>query len=308
MLLQDMLAAFTSFLLISSPAYGVVDESAKSALAVRQELVHEIEDHEFLFWFTPTTNFKTYDDNAGVLYFCYYAEKLDLTLHFVLGTKEGCSVDKNIYDVFFYPAQAAAGMNIPLMSSLVTAPLGRFIMVILHEDFHEQVLGIPTLALNESSATLMGLLLTREFAYQKYGAQSEPAKDAISDMTLFLRIALIEEQYASRLRGVYQQVARGEVARDEGLRLKEALFNEMKNECQGIAPKLLFTCANADNNAHFGYQLNYTAHYPLFYRLYEACGQDVMIFVTTFISLVREHLSEEQFILRVQKIIDTKRT
>jgi len=139
--------------------------------------VHELQNFELLFGFAPTNNFKTQDDTTEAVYLCYYAEKLDLTTHLIQGTKDGCPVDKSKYDAYFYSAQAVAGVGTPLLSSLAKAPLGRFMMVVFHEDFHEQVVGIPTSALNESSATLMGLLLAREFVYEKYGAGSEQAKN-----------------------------------------------------------------------------------------------------------------------------------
>jgi hypothetical protein len=307
MRLRNIFLAITCFFLISTLSYGAGGVLEKDALADRQELVREIQKYELSVGFTPTNNFKTYEDTVSAIYLCYHSDKFDLTTYFTQGTKDGCSIDEHKYDVFFYPAQAIAGVNVPLMSSLAKDSIGRFIMVVFHEDFHEQVVGIPTTALNESSTTLMGLLLAREFASEKYGAQSDVVKNITADIELFLRGALIEEQYASSLRSVYAQVRSGEKTRDDGLSLKEILFEEMRNECSGLRSKLLSTCSAIQNNAHFGYHLNYTTHYPLFYQLYEACGQDVKVLSTTIISLVKDRLSEEKFILKVQKIINSKR-
>lgn len=308
MLLRNILFALVCFFLFPTLSSGALPDNEQGALLLRQALVRDIQNYELLFGFIPTRNFKTYDETTSAIYFCYYTEKLDLTMHFVGGTKDGCAVDESRYDVRFYPAQAAAGMGIPLMASLVQASLDRFVVVVFHEDFHEQVSGIPTLALNESSATLMGLLLAREFTHKIYGAQSAAAKNIVSDIDAFLRSSLIEGRYVVLLHDLYARVAYGEITRDEGLRLKKDLFDQIKNECFEIKTKLIFSCSELRNNADLSYHLNYTTHYPLFFQLYNICRQDVGASVGIIISLVRERLSEEQFILRVQEIINKKCT
>ncbi|MDP2734669.1 MAG: hypothetical protein Q8P12_00510, partial [bacterium] len=54
------------------------------------------------------------------------------------GQEAGCSLDEEEYDVFFYPIEAVASGTSPLTTALKEATLERLLVVVLHEDFHNQ--------------------------------------------------------------------------------------------------------------------------------------------------------------------------
>ena len=96
----------------------------------------------------PTGNFSNVDARVTAYYRCYYTGKLELPdsydgLDLRQGSKNGCSLDPEKYDIFFYPIEAVASGHSPVTKALATAAPERIATVVPHEDFHSQIEALP---------------------------------------------------------------------------------------------------------------------------------------------------------------------
>jgi hypothetical protein len=249
----------------------------------RHELINAIKDLEKTLGFKPTNSFSTQSNQVVAYYRCYYTGKLELPesydgLQLKNGTKDGCAVDPAKYDVFFYPMEASANGKSPLTASLANSSTERLLVVVPHEDFHEnrQARKLPA-ALDEAASTLIGFLAAREVAQQKFGVDSEMYRSLSGEAELFLRKAAIVNRAHAGLRGVYAALRSGEISKPEALALKARFFAEAEQECKAISPnpKSFNKCLSADNNAGLAFDRTYTEYYPLMYELFASHGEDL---------------------------------
>ena len=232
--------------------------------------------------FHRTGNFKTRSDQIAAYYRCYYTGKLELPesyegLELRQGTKDGCAVDPEQFDVFFYPIEAVASGRSPVTASLEHDSIERFLVVIPHEDFHEskELQRLPA-AFTEASSTLIGFLTASAVARQKFGPDSDVSRNLAAEPELFLRKAEIVNRYHARLSKLYAAARSGEISRPDALAQKARLFTEMQQECQAISPnpRSFNKCLAANNNAGLAFDMTYTRYYPLTYEVFVAEGRD----------------------------------
>ena len=74
---------------------------------------------------------------------CYFTGKLQLPefysgLRMVREDEGDCAARADEYDVFFYPVQAVASGEETITVALAEAPMERVLVVVPHEDFHNQ--------------------------------------------------------------------------------------------------------------------------------------------------------------------------
>ena len=124
---------------------------------------------------------------------CYFTGKLQLpefysTLRMVREDEERCTARSGEHDVFFYPVQAVASGEETITVSLAEASTERLLVVVPHEDFHNQreARKAPT-EVAEAAATLVGFLTASEFAKDRFGEESAAARTLARDADLFLR-------------------------------------------------------------------------------------------------------------------------
>lgn len=275
-----------------------------SDVTSRMELVREIKAFEARLGWKPTTNFERYDESLATYDYCAWTGKLDLNFSWHEMTEEECKAAEQGYDTVFFQFEAVAGIDTPLSRSMVSADLSRFIMVVFHEDYHEQLMEIPSRSLNESAAMLVGLLAAREFAREKYGENSEISHLLAADVWLFLMNARIEKRYYEELESLYVRVGRGEVDHAEGMQQKSELFKKMWSECKNMRLATAASCAHITNNASFANNIAYATHYPLFYDLHACLGRDTKKTGLVIARLAAENLSEEEFIRKVNAAIE----
>lgn len=230
---------------------------------------------------------------------CFWSGILDLKLDAQFQVTE-CVKDSALFDVWLYNAQAMATIKTPLLAELARAPLVRFVMVVFHEDFHEQISRIPSMELNESATTLMGLLAARDFAEQYYGSDSDEFKVFAEDIEQHLNSALILTRYVREFGELYEQVGAGKVGKEQALIVKRELFAKLLADCAVVKTKSLASCSVVNNNARLAFQFAYAQYYPMFYRLHVACGGNTKKTGLRIIALAKEQLSEEEFVRRVE--------
>jgi len=227
--------------------------------------------------FRRTGNFRKQSPESSVDYRCYYTGKLELPdsyekLQLAPGTKAGCTVDKQKYDVFFYPVDAVGSGKSPLSASLAHESMERFLVVVPHEDFHanKELRKLPA-AWGEASATLIGFLTAAEVARQQFGEKSDVYQNLQREPELFARKAEIVNRFHAQLRQLYAAAHAGQVSEHDALAQKQQAFEELHQACTAItpAPKSFNRCPAANNNAGLAFDETYTKYYLLMYQLYE---------------------------------------
>ncbi len=213
---------------------------------------------------------------------CYFTGKLQLpefysALRMVREDGDRCAARGDEHDVFFYPVQAVASGEETITVSLAEAPTERLLVVVPHEDFHNQLEArkAPT-EVAEAAATLVGFLTASGFANDRFGADSPTARMLARDADLFSaevghRKPVLREgqRPVSRLR--IRSAHAGTNTREEG-----QLFAELQRSCAEIAPEpaSFNKCPAAMNNAGLAFDRTYTRHYPMLHDLYTQLGGD----------------------------------
>ncbi len=278
----------------------------------RQEIITEIKALEERLGFAEAGSFAKSTSKIEAYHRCYYTGKLHLPdsyegLRLADGDEDGCSIDEDKYDVFFYRAEAVAASRAPVTSSLAEASLGRFMVVVPHEDFHlhKEVKKLPE-PIAEAAATLIGFLTAAELAETKFGRGAETFKNLSREPELFLSKAKIVGAYHAQLSELYRSVRSGDRTKERALARKKALFAALREECKAIVPKpkSFNPCPGANNNAGLAFDMTYTRHYPLLYELFLTQGQDLKATIDT----VKESKasSEVEVVLQLQRVIAQK--
>lgn len=250
---------------------GQPDEAAR-----RQQLVDALRRIEVQSGIAPTGNFAHADPRVPAYYRCYFTGPLELPdsysgLRLREGTKDGCSIDRTKYDVFFYPIEAVASGNVPITQALETASDDRVSMVVPHEDFHSQVEGLPD-PFAEAAATLVGFLTAGKLAGPEGGTSGGP-----DDAALFLRKADLVNRYYEQLKRLYRGVRDGSVSKGAALERKRLLFAALDQESSALTPppRSFNNRVSAANNAGLAFDHTYTQYYPLLYRVFLAEGREL---------------------------------
>jgi hypothetical protein len=247
-----------------------------------QALVADMKAFEQTLGVEATNNFLKYSAIRRAIHRCYFTGKLELPrsyrdLHLVQGSDAGCSVDIERYDVFFYPAEAVATGASPVTPALANAPLERLLVVVPHEDFHNQAEtrgSSPEEA--EAAATLIGFLTASEFAKDRYGEGSQAFQRLDREARLFLQKASIVNLYHDKVTALYSSFRSGAITRKTALGRKEELFLALERECAAIVPDPVSfnKCPAAMNNAGLAFDNTYTRQYPAMFDRYERLGED----------------------------------
>src|SRR5205823_8814010 len=137
-------------------------------------------------------------------------------------------------------------------ASLADASVERVLMVVPHEDFHNQAeaRGAPT-EVAESAATLVGFLTASAFAKDTLGESSPTYRGLDREAGLFLQKSLIVNRYYDKLSTLYAAFRSGTLTPAQTLDAKAALFVELRQSCSGISPDPVSfnKCPAAMNNA-----------------------------------------------------------
>jgi hypothetical protein len=253
------------------------------------ELIGEIKDFGETLGGHATENFLRLSDRETADNRCYFTGKLQLpefysTLRMVREDGERCGARSDEYDVFFYPVEAVASGHEAITVSLAEAPTERLLVIVPHEDFHNQreAQKAPT-EVAEAAATLVGFVTASGFATEKFGADSSTSRLLHRDADLFLRKSVIVNQYYEKVSALYETLRSGGLTAAETLQRKAELFADLQQACSGIAPDPVSfnKCPAALNNAGLAFDRTYTRHYPLLHDLYALLGNDTATLVAT---------------------------
>lgn len=223
--------------------------------------------------FAPTGNFRRRASNRQAYYRCYYTGKLELPrsyaeLRFVEANEQGCKLDTERYDVFFYRIEAVASGDAPITKALEETTPERMLMVVAHEDFHNDphVESLPA-ELAEAAATLTGLLALAH--YDKDRRIASPGCSLESEAEIFYRKSLLVNQLYEDLRSLYEQVASGQLTRAVALEHKRQRFERFQRDCAALPRACTFDpCLAVPNNAGLAFEVTYTRFYPPLFEAY----------------------------------------
>jgi hypothetical protein len=248
---------------------------ALSQPAGPQQTIQAVKAEEQAAGIKPSGNFARSDPAVTAYYRCYYTGKLELPqsydqLKLKDGTKDGCPIDENKYDVFFYPIEAVSTGDVPVTQALAAASVERLATVVPHEDFHLQVSDLPD-RVAEAATTLVGFLAGAAAAETLGNTRLRDEAD------LFLRKAVMLNQYFDRLSKLYRSARSGTISKAGALDQKRELMTALLRECGSLQPepRSFNRCASVANNAGIAFDYTYTRDYPVVYRVFQACRQDL---------------------------------
>ena len=252
-------------------------------------MIAEVKDFAVALGGHATENFLRHSDHRISDNRCYFTGKLQLpefysALGMVREDEDRCAARSDEHDVFFYPVQAVASGEETITVSLAEAPAERLLVVVPHEDFHNQreAWKAPT-EVAEAAATLVGFLTASEFAKGRFGEESETARTLARDADLFLRKSFIVNRYYAQVSALYRDLESGALTPAQTLERKAGLFAELQRSCLEIAPEPVSfnKCPAAMNNAGLAFDRTYTRHYPMLHDLYTQLGGDTSTLVST---------------------------
>jgi hypothetical protein len=253
------------------------------------EVIAEVKDFAVALGSHSTGNFLRLSDHQTSDNRCYFTGKLQLpefynTLRMVREDEAACAVRSNEQDVFFYPVQAVASGEESITVSLAEASTERVLVVVPHEDFHNQreARNTPT-EVAEAAATLVGFLTASGYAADRFGPDADITRALARDVDLFLRKSFIVNRYYDEVSALYRDVESGVLAPAQALERKAELFAALGRSCAAVTPEPVSfnKCPAAMNNAGLAFDRTYTRHYPMLYDLYTLLGGDASQLVAT---------------------------
>jgi len=281
-------------LIAGATACGLKKPPAATPFA-NQQIVEEMKDLQKALGFEDTKNFVRLAERPTAIYRCYFTGKLELPdsyrqLRFVQGDASGCAMDDQKYDVFFYPAEAIASGSMPVTPALAEASVARLLVVVPHEDFHNQrELREAPPEVAEAAATLVGFVTAFQFAKEKYGPRSPLSQRLEGEARVFLEKARIINVYYDKLSALYGSLHERTVTRTQALAAKQQLFAELQQQCAAIVPEPVSfnKCPAAMNNAGLAFDRTYTREYPRVFEGHYSPGEDPHVSLERLKTFVR---------------------
>jgi hypothetical protein len=269
--------------------------SDRSEVAVI-DVIAGVKDFAVALGGDSTSNFVRFSDHQISDTRCYFTGKLQLpefysALRMVREDEAHCTARSGEHDVFFYGVQAVASGEETITVSLAEATTERMLVVVPHEDFHNQrEAGKAPTEVAEAAATLMGFLTASGYAGEHFGPESATARALVRDADLFLQKSRVVNRYYEEVSRVYRDLQTGALTQAQALQRKAGLFAELERSCAAIAPEPVSfnRCPAAMNNAGLAFDRTYTRHYPMLYDLYRLLGSDTSQFVATLKRLMTD--------------------
>jgi hypothetical protein len=258
------------------------------AVSTPREIIAALKAYEARVGFAPTGNFATTSAEAFPGR-CYYTGTLELPesyreLHLVPAVNGRCPLDESKFDVFPYALETAATGSSAVTPALEGATLERLLMVVPHEDFHNQPeaqRAPPELA--EAAAMLAGFVTAAGFASERFGSETAIVQHLADEAALFARKAGIVNGYYDDIRNLYAAYRAGRVGDDDVFDRKRVLFQQLGQAClySGPTPVSFNRCPAVLNNAGLAFDRTYTRDYPSLFDLARHADRGVAATVKT---------------------------
>jgi len=239
-------------------------------------LVKEIKAFQKKIGFSATENFASYSDEKEAYHYYFYTPVIELpyslddpSLKNGEGTPQTVSLDAAKYDVYFYSIPALAGVRTPVTKSLLESPLYRFIFVIFHEDWHEQI-SLP-LGIEEPSGEIVSYVASLLFTEKRFGRNSGVYKNLEWELNHKLKESRVFQSYYSTLTALYADYHAGKISEAEALSHKDKLIQSMNHDIYNIWGER----RDQLNNAFIAFQMTYYRYLNLMYDVFSASNSDI---------------------------------
>ena len=251
------------------------------AASAREGLIDAVKAFQQTLGVEPTGNFLRYSE-TGTAARCYFTGILELPgsyrgLQLREESKAECAAREDRYDVFFYPVEVVASGRAPITPALADGTVERLLVVVPHEDFHNQseARGSPP-EMAEAAATLAGFLTATEFAKVEYGEGSGQFQRLSRDAGLFRQKAEVVNNYYDRLSALYRSFQQHAISQESALSTKAELFSLLQHDCSAITPEpaSFNKCPAALNNAGLAFDRTYTQRFAEMFDVYLQSGED----------------------------------
>ena len=280
LLLPVLLILFSLIIPSCKPGTGLSDEQ-------KLELINDIKAFEKNLGFNDTNNFLTYSDEIEAYHYYFYTSSTEIPyslddpkLQCGIGAPKSVTIDPEKHDAYFYSIPAIAGVETPVTKSLLNEPLYRFIHIIFHEDWQEQM--DSPLGIEEPCSEVVSYTAAMLFTKEKFGSDSEVHNTLKKHFNNKLRESEIYADYYEKLNAVYASFHAGEIADTEIFvrkeRLLESMGNELRNVWGGGKPSQL-------NNAFIAFQMTYLRHLPIMHEVLLATDFDLIKTIAIFRSM-----------------------
>jgi hypothetical protein len=248
-------------------------------------IIKDLKAFELSLGMQATENFLRSANGSPAINRCYFTGIFELPetyrgLHLVQEDQARCLARAESSDVFFYPIEAVATGRAPVTPALTQATLERMLVVVAHEDFHNQP---ETQAASteraEAAATLGGFVAASAFAEQKFGEASTTSQGLRREARLYLQKSTIVNDYYDKLSNLYASLRAGSTSTTDALVRKTELFDELRDACSAIAPDPVSfnKCPAALNNAGLAFDRTYTKEYPTMYASAEGARDEARL-------------------------------
>ena len=284
--MRRVLPFFIALLMLFAAVVSSCQPEAPVDEGQRRQLIAEIKAFEKELGFAETENFKTYSPETEAYHYLFYTPSMQLPyslddpmLISAIGTRDSVYLDFKKYDAYFYSIPSMAGEGTPVTESLLQAPLYRFIQIIFHEDWHEQI-DLPH-GLEEPSAEIIGYAAATLFARDRFGQDSEVYQTLVKHFDNKLRESEVYIAYYAKLEALYAQYHEGKLSELDALIRKSRLLEAMGNELHRIwggKPDQL-------NNAFIAFQMTYLRHLPLMHEVFQAADFDLGRTIPIFLAM-----------------------
>jgi len=238
-------------------------------------LITEIKAFEHKLGFKKTENFKTYSEEKESYIYWFFTSKTTLPyslddplLQYTTGKPGEVPVDLEKYDTLYYSIESIAQVKTPVTKSLLKAPLSRFIHIIFHEDWHEQM--NSTSGIEEPCAEVVSYVAAMLFTEEKFGRDSEVYQTLEAEFNNKLKESELYHRKYDELKSLYSRFHSGEITESATLSRKAELLEAVTNELTdmwGIKPLQM-------NNAFIAFQMTYLRHFPLMCQVHSAMNHD----------------------------------
>lgn len=234
-------------------------------------LVAEVRAFEQRIGFQQTKNFLRSARDTEGFPFCGYVSRHYLPYSYEdpaiqwldAATEEECRASGEGADVTFGTSEAVGERETPVTSSMLVAPLHRFLYLVIHEDCHEQFdlpYGIEEALCNVIAFKAMAAFSEERFRSQplhRYAIQRfvrEGAEHAYVTVASYERLAAL---YARHDRMSPQAL----------MREREKVFRTMERQIAWPRGTM--------NNVWIANAMTYSRHYTVIERVFEALGRDL---------------------------------
>lgn len=259
------------------------DESPLSAPRSEAEwtaLVSELRAFEGRIGFAPTRNFLGYAPDTEAFPYCGHVSRLYLPYSYedpaiqwrTAASEEECRAFADDADMSFSLSEALGERETPVTVSMLSAPLTRFVYLVIHEDCHEQF-ELPY-GIEEALCNVLTYRAMAQWAGEKFAAKPLEREAILRFTREGSKDSHAARAHYDRLAALYARHDRAVIAPSVLLKERARIFRTAERELAW--PK------GSMNNVWLANTMTYARHHATMERVLDALGGDVVRTVAFF--------------------------